>query len=62
VGERANHAAEPSRAVCARCGVAFGCDPAGDCWCRHAEVRLPMPALGETCLCPGCLHAAAEPR
>ena len=50
---------QPQRIVCARCGTAFGCDPAGDCWCRHEEVRLPMPTAGASCLCPDCLRAAA---
>jgi hypothetical protein len=53
---------ELDRAACARCGIVFACDPAGDCWCRHVEVRLPMPAAGERCLCPACLRAAAETR
>jgi len=62
VSEPADRAAGPQRIVCVRCEAAFGCDPAGDCWCRHEDVRLPMPAAGERCLCPDCLRAAAEPR
>ena len=44
----------------ARCGAALSCDPAGDCWCKHVEVRLPMPAAGEGCLCAACLREAAN--
>jgi hypothetical protein len=50
---------QPPRSVCARCGTALACDPGGDCWCKHKEVRLPMPAEGESCLCADCLRAAA---
>jgi hypothetical protein len=50
---------EPQRVVCTRCGTGFDCDPGGDCWCRHVEVRLPMPKAGATCLCAACLRAAA---
>jgi hypothetical protein len=50
---------EPRRAVCARCGGAFACDPGGDCWCMHVDACLPMPVAGETCLCAECLRAAA---
>jgi hypothetical protein len=46
---------------CARCGTSFGCDPAGDCWCKEEAFRLPMPVSGaESCLCPACLRKAAE--
>jgi hypothetical protein len=47
------------RAACARCGATFACEPAGDCWCKHEPVRLPMPAAGEGCLCVDCLRKAA---
>jgi len=53
---------DPSpRIACARCGAVFGCDPVGDCWCKHEDVRVPMPApaAGASCLCPDCLRAAA---
>jgi hypothetical protein len=53
------------RAACARCGAAFSCEPAGDCWCKHVDVRLPMPAEGEAregCLCAECLCKAAAAR
>ena len=53
---------QPQRAACARCGAAFACEPAGDCWCKHEIVRLPMPTAGEACLCAECLRKAAEPR
>jgi hypothetical protein len=46
--------------VCARCGAAFECAQAGDCWCAAEPYRLPMPtAAGEDCLCPACLRKAA---
>jgi hypothetical protein len=50
----------PRRAACARCGAALSCEPAGDCWCKHVEVRLPMPVAGEGCLCATCLREAAS--
>ncbi len=47
---------------CSQCGAAFGCDPAGDCWCKQETFRLPMPASNAArCLCPKCLREAAEP-
>ncbi len=52
-------AAPPTRAACARCGAAFACEPAGDCWCKHEPVRLPLPVAGEGCLCAECLRKAA---
>jgi hypothetical protein len=58
-GESQNRKPEPPRAICARCGAAFACDPGGDCWCMHVDARLPMPPAGETCLCADCLRAAA---
>jgi len=46
---------------CSQCGVAFGCDPLGDCWCKEESYRLPMPVSdAESCLCPKCLREAAE--
>jgi len=53
---------QAQRAACARCGAAFTCEPAGDCWCKHVEVRLPMPVEGEACLCAECLRKAAAAR
>jgi hypothetical protein len=50
---------QPGPAACARCGAAFVCEPAGDCWCKHEPMRLPMPMAGETCLCAECLRKAA---
>jgi hypothetical protein len=50
---------DDQRITCARCGATFGCEPMGDCWCKHEDVRLPMPTAGEGCLCPDCLRAAA---
>jgi hypothetical protein len=47
---------------CSQCGAAFGCDPVGECWCKEETLRLPMPGSNaESCLCPSCLRAAAEP-
>jgi hypothetical protein len=54
-----NRSGEPSRVACARCGATFACEPAGDCWCKHEPVRLPMPAADEGCLCADCLRKAA---
>jgi hypothetical protein len=47
------------RSACARCGTAFACEPAGDCWCKREPVRLPMPTADEGCLCIDCLRKAA---
>lgn len=53
-------AAPARRLACARCGVAFDCAQAGDCWCAAEPYRLPMPgAASEDCLCPACLRKAA---
>jgi len=46
--------------ACTACGARFTCDPQGDCWCAHVDVRLPMPAPGATCLCSACLTRAAR--
>ena len=53
---------EPSAKIrCTRCGAEFGCDPAGDCWCKEETRRVPMPASdAESCLCPKCLRALAN--
>jgi hypothetical protein len=58
--DAATRTVEPRRAVCARCGASFACDPGGDCWCLYVDVRLPMPVAGETCRCAECLRAAAN--
>ena len=44
---------------CEKCGASFGCDPAGDCWCKEEGFRLPMPTEATSCLCPKCLREAA---
>jgi len=45
---------------CAKCGAVFSCDPAGECWCKEENFRLPMPpSSAESCLCPKCLRHAA---
>ncbi len=46
-------------ATCAHCGAPLVCEPAGDCWCKHETVRLPVPIASEGCLCVDCLRAAA---
>jgi hypothetical protein len=46
--------------TCRHCGGHFDCALDGTCWCAHESVRLPMPAAGEDCLCPGCLRDAAR--
>jgi hypothetical protein len=56
---RQNRGDEPPRIACARCGARFACEPAGDCWCKHEPVRLPMPIADEGCLCADCLRKAA---
>lgn len=52
----------PSTTIrCTKCGASFGCDPAGNCWCKEENFRLPMPvSTAESCLCPKCLREAAE--
>ena len=54
-----NQPDDPPRTACARCGATFACEPAGDCWCKHETVRLPMPVADEGCLCSDCLRKAA---
>jgi hypothetical protein len=51
--------AESRRLACLRCGAYFDCAPGGDCWCMHLDVRLPMPAANQDCICAECLRAAA---
>lgn len=54
---------QPATLRCARCGTEFGCDPAGDCWCKEEAFRVPMPAGdAEACLCPMCLREASKAR
>jgi hypothetical protein len=48
------------RLTCVQCGVHFDCALDGTCWCAHESVRLPMPAAGNDCLCPGCLREAGR--
>ncbi|MFZ0845218.1 MAG: cysteine-rich CWC family protein [Pseudolabrys sp.] len=53
----------PRHITCARCGAAFECGLAGDCWCAAEPSRLPMSnastAAQEDCLCPACLRREA---
>ncbi|MDB5600711.1 MAG: hypothetical protein JWN71_2755 [Xanthobacteraceae bacterium] len=48
--------------ICVHCGAPFECALDGTCWCANEAVRLPMPAAGGDCLCPGCLRDAARLR
>ncbi len=53
----------PDLSHCAKCGRPFTCEPAGECWCKEEDFRLPVPAAGVTsCLCPRCLREAIEER
>jgi hypothetical protein len=49
--------------VCERCGVTFGCNLDGPCWCWEEAVRLPLPEAGKStfsdCLCRTCLREVA---
>jgi hypothetical protein len=47
------------RLFCAKCGVEFGCNLVGPCWCSDEAFRMPMPVDGGDCLCPDCLRKAA---
>jgi hypothetical protein len=50
----------PRQLACARCGAAFECAVAGDCWCAAEPYKLPMPTdASEDCLCPACLRQLA---
>lgn len=54
-------ATPPATIRCTKCGAAFACEPAGECWCKDETIRLPLPADGTaSCLCPKCLRAMAE--
>jgi hypothetical protein len=50
------------RLACSRCGKAFECGLAGDCWCATEPYRLPLTNAAEIedCLCPDCLRRAAQ--
>jgi hypothetical protein len=47
------------RLACSGCGMEFGCNPAGPCWCSDESFRLPMPVDGGECLCTDCLRKIA---
>ena len=50
-----------STITCPECGRTYTCDPAGACWCRNVDIRLPMPQDADTrCLCPCKLEALAN--
>ena len=47
--------------VCPVCGSKFGCMPEGDCWCKTAECKLPVPEKAfAACLCSVCLAKQLE--
>ena len=47
--------------ACARFSVSFDCGLSAECWCAAEPYRLPMTkAWIEDCLCPECLHKAAD--
>jgi hypothetical protein len=61
-GSETREATAPASSSCSRCGAAFSCNPAGDCWCKEEPDRLPMPPAAEKdagCICPACLRAGA---
>jgi hypothetical protein len=45
--------------VCLRCGAPFSCAMLGEmdgpCWCTELPRFLPVPGVGASCFCPGCL-------
>jgi hypothetical protein len=61
-GSEMSEATAPASSACSRCGAAFSCNPAGDCWCKEEPDRLPMPSANEkgaACVCPSCFRALA---
>ncbi|HEY7665253.1 MAG TPA: cysteine-rich CWC family protein [Xanthobacteraceae bacterium] len=57
------HPVRPRRLTCARCGAAFDCALAPDCWCAGlAPLSLPAAASAQDCLCPACLRSASAGR
>jgi hypothetical protein len=48
------------RLTCSGCGIEFGCDLSGQCWCAEETAKLPMPTAGGDCLCRDCLRASAR--
>jgi len=58
-----NPESQPARRLaCAACGIEFGCNPSGPCWCFDEAFRLPMPTDGGDCLCPDCLRRLVAQR
>ncbi len=52
--------------ICESCGSEFGCGAAvPGCWCTRMklsdETRAGLSIKFESCLCPNCLKALAEP-
>ncbi len=52
--------------ICESCGSEFGCGAAiAGCWCTRMklsdETRAGLSIKFESCLCPNCLKALAEP-
>ena len=57
---RAQPASAARSLVCAQCGVTFGCNLSGECWCMAEPFRLPLPeTAAQDCLCPACLRRLA---
>ena len=53
-----------NKETCEACGVEFGCEPTGNCWCFAetvpAETLAEVQERYERCLCPACLRSAVE--
>jgi hypothetical protein len=57
---RLDSRSQPARLLaCSGCGTEFSCAQSGQCWCAAEAAALPMPAIGEDCLCQQCLRKAA---
>ncbi|MES2318698.1 MAG: cysteine-rich CWC family protein [Pseudomonadota bacterium] len=50
--------------ICMRCGQSFSCammgEQDGPCWCTAMPPALPVPGVGVSCWCPGCLKLEIE--
>ena len=62
--DTANCGQTGNKETCQACGVEFGCEPAGDCWCFGetvpAETLAEVQERYERCLCPACLRQAVD--
>ncbi|MCW8798081.1 MAG: cysteine-rich CWC family protein [Prosthecochloris sp.] len=54
----------PKSVTCPRCGKAFECRLAGDCWCASVDVseaiRRSLVERYDTCICRTCLEELIE--